>query len=239
MLRNMKDLLNYAVSATDGPIGHVTDLYFDGAGWVIRYVVVDTGSWLSSRRVLIAPVAMGYPHGAGDQPGWMEKVFSVAITKEQLKNSPDIDTDKPVTRQHELCYLGYYGYPRYWAEFQATSDAPEDACLHSCKAVLRYRVEAVDGDIGQVQGFLVDEDTWALRYIVVETNNWWLDHPVLIAPQWIQSADWSASTVHLNLSRKQVKEAPPYDPAKPVDRPEEQDIYRHYGRAGYWVEAHR
>src|SRR5665213_2117878 len=107
MLRSMKDLEGYAIRATDGDIGHVKDLYFDDDKWVIRYLVVETGTWLSSRKVLISPFAVG-------DPDWAARVLPVSITKEQVKNSPDIDTDKPVSRQHEMQYLGYYGYPYYW-----------------------------------------------------------------------------------------------------------------------------
>src|SRR5664279_428506 len=107
MLRSMNDLEDCVIHATDGSIGQVKDLYFDDKAWVIRYLVVDTGSWLSSRNVLISPIAIGHPN-------WTEKVLPVSITKEQVKNSPSIDTDKPVSRQHEMRYLGYYGYPLYW-----------------------------------------------------------------------------------------------------------------------------
>jgi hypothetical protein len=107
MLRSMKDLENYAIRATDGIIGHVKDFYFDDGTWVVRYLVVETGSWLSSRKVLISPMAIGHPE-------WTGRVLPVSITKEQVKNSPDIDTDRPVSRQHERQYLEYYGYPFYW-----------------------------------------------------------------------------------------------------------------------------
>ena len=107
MLRSMKDLEEYAIRATDGTIGHVKDFYFDDVAWVIRYLVVDTGTWLSGRKVLISPIAIGHPN-------WTEKILPVAITKEQVKNSPTVDTEKPVSRQHEIEYFGFYGYPFYW-----------------------------------------------------------------------------------------------------------------------------
>src|ERR1700687_3992661 len=108
MLRSMNDLEGYAMRATDGPVGHVKDFYFDDQAWVVRYIVVETGSWLLSRKVLISPIAIG-------QPDRTEKVLPVSITREQVKNSPDIDTDKPISRQHEMQYFGYYGYyPYYW-----------------------------------------------------------------------------------------------------------------------------
>ena len=91
MLRSMKDLENYAIRATDGNIGHVKDFYFDDEAWVVRYLVVETGTWLSSRKVLISPIAIG-------QLNWADKIPPVSITREQVKNSPDIDTDKSVSR---------------------------------------------------------------------------------------------------------------------------------------------
>ncbi len=107
MLRSTKDLQGYAIHATDGTIGHLKDFYFDDEMWIVRYLVVDTGKCLEGRKVLISPIAIG-------QPNWEENVLPVTLTKEQVKNSPDIDTDKPVSRQHEIHYFGYYGYPFYW-----------------------------------------------------------------------------------------------------------------------------
>jgi len=262
----MNDLEGYAIRATDGPIGHVKDFYFDDAAWVVRYLVVDTGTWLSSRKVLISPIAMGYPN-------WTDKVLPVSITKEQVKNSPDIDTERPVTRQHEIRYLGYYGYPFYWggaglwgggiypnmmapdyAGFVSTPHGPQseaeqayaqaeaarhqddDPHLRSCKAVMSYHIQATDGDIGHVQDLLVDEETWAIRYIIVDTSNWWLGHQVLIAPQWIRNVSWHDATVSVNLTQQAVKDAPPYDSTAALGRELETAIYEHHGRPGYWVD---
>ena len=270
MLRSMKDLEDYAIRATDGVVGLVKDCYFDDQAWAIRYLVVDTGTWLSSRKVLISPIAIG-------QPNWAERVLPVAITKEQVKNSPDIDTEKPVSRQHEIRYFGYYGYPYYWgggglwasgaypnmtlpayAGFDSTP-APsqleadkgfveaasvqaeqarhrnDDPHLRSCKAVIDNHIQASDGDIGHVQGMLVDEETWAIRYLIVDTSNWWLGHQVLIAPQWIEAVSWADATVTLKLTQQAVRDAPPYDPALPLDRIQEAGIHAHYGRPGYWA----
>jgi hypothetical protein len=263
MLRSMNDLEDCVIRATDGVIGQVKDLYFDDKAWVIRYLVVDTGSWLSSRKVLISPIAIGHPN-------WAEKVLPVSITKEQVKNSPAIDTDKPVSRQHETMYSGYYGYPYYWggaglwgagmypgvlmtgyaglgkppvvrpevedanARSQAARHQDDDPHLRSSEAVKGYHIRASDGDIGHAQGLLVDEETWAIRYIIVDTSNWWLGHQVLIPPQWIQGVSWRDAKVSVNLTQQAVKDAPPYDAAAQLDRKQESRIYKHYGRPGYW-----
>lgn len=264
MLRNMKELEGYAIRATDGTIGHVKDFYFDDEAWVIRYFVVDTGAWLSSRKVLISPIAIGHPN-------WTERVLSVSLTQEQVRNSPDIDTEKPVSRQHEKGYLTYYGYPYYWggaglwgatddpsmmlmtgydgfvpaprtaqreaekayARAEAARHENDDPHLRSFHAITGYHIEATDGGIGHVQGMLVDEDNWAVRYIVVDTSNWWLGHQVLIAPQWIESVSWQEETVSVNLTRQAVKDAPPFDSKAPLDRIRESDIHEHYERSGY------
>jgi hypothetical protein len=263
MLRNTTDLERYVIGATDGTIGHVKDFYFDDEAWVIRYLVVDTGAWLSSRQVLISPIAIGHPK-------WAEKLLPVSITKEQVKNSPDIDTEKPVSRFHEAQYLEYYGYPYYWvgsgvwgqgaypsmmlpsfgSAFQGRqvqgglvradgeTRRPEngDPHLRSCKEVMKYHIHATDGDIGHVHSMLVDEETWAIRYLIVDTSNWWLGHQVLIAPQWIQDVSWPDAKVSVDLSRRAVQDAPPYDSAARLDRHQEAGIYKHYQRDIYWTD---
>lgn len=199
--------------ATDGPIGNVGDFYFDDETWVVRYVIVNTGTWLSARKVLVSPIAIGHPD-------WSGKILPASITRDKLRHSPDIDTDKPVSRQHEMLHLGYYGYPYYWggtglwgpspfaaairpgivgynptsAEYldlradplrrQAEHKAEQsyDPRLHSCNAVIGYHIHASDGDIGHLQGMLIEGNTWAIRYIVINTSNWWLGHQVVVAP---------------------------------------------------------
>lgn len=260
MLRSMNDLKDYTIRATDGIIGRVKDFYFDDAAWVIRYIVVDTGTWLSSRKVLISPVAMGLPD-------WTEKTLPVSITKEQIKNSPEIDSDKPVSRQHEIRYLGYYGYPFYWgggglwgagtypnmimpdystpldvqtdiekiyAKAEAAQHEHDDHHLRSANEVTGYHIHVNDGEIGHVQDLLFDEKTWAVRYLVVNTSNWWIGHKVLIAPEWIEEVRWSDSTVSVNLTRQAVQDAPLYDSAALLDRDKEISIHQHYQRKGYW-----
>ena len=264
MLRSTNDLKNFVVGATDGEIGQVKDFFFDDERWVVRYLVVETGDWLSSRRVLISPIAIS-------RPEWTEKIMPVSITKEQVRNSPDVDTERPVSRQHEMAYIGYYGYPYYWggaglwggglypdmmllgyggygspsavqmqaaeaaAQAEAVRHESDDPHLRSCMTVAGYHIHATDGDIGHVQGFLVEDGTWAIRYLIVDTSNWWLGHQVLIAPQWIKEVSWGQATVSVELTRQAVKDAPPYDPTVLLDRKQELQIYAHHRRSGYWA----
>ena len=254
MLRNVKDLRGYAILATDGAIGEVDDLYFDDDRWAIRYLVVDTGSWLPARKVLISPVAIG-------RPDWMAQQLPVSLTKAQVERSPDIDTRRPVSRQHETEYLGYYGYPPYWggaglwgmgaypgslttegrfdeaikARDTSAAHTPDDCHLRSCRAVTGYHIHATDGEIGHVKDLLVDDRTWAIRYLIVDTSNWWGGHDVLVAPQWIEAVSWRDAKVSVDLTRQAVKDAPPYDSAAQLDREQEQAMHEHYGRPAYWT----
>ncbi len=264
MLHSLKDLENFAIGARDGHIGHVKDLYFDDDAWVVRYLVVDTGSWLSSRKVLISPMAIQHAN-------WADRVLPVSLTKDQVEHSPNIDTNKPVSRQHEEQYLGYYGYPAYWggdglwgaglypyaimpdypgagadsathdrelaAHLNGDQTRPRngDPHLRSGQVVVGYNIQATDGEIGHVDGLLFDEDTWAVRYLIVNTSNWWMGHQVLIAPQWVTGVHWAEETVTVSLTRDAIKTSPHYDPAVPLSRPHEVSLYQHYARSGYWA----
>jgi hypothetical protein len=201
----------------------------------------------------------------------MNGTLSLSITKEQVSHSPDIDTDKPVSRQNEMEYMGYYGYPYYWTGggmwgggFYPYAMAPgyggprvdrtereleqdrwlraerkrhrnDDPHLRSCKAVTGYHLHATDGEIGHVSGYLFDDETWAIRYVIVDTSNWWIGHQVLIAPEWITGVQWSEKTVSVDLSRASVKAAPSYDPDMAWDEESDRSLYRHHGRPAYWA----
>jgi hypothetical protein len=240
MLRNSSNLEGCSIGATDGTIGEVKDFFFDDKAWVIRYLVVSTGTWLAHRKVLISPFALS-------QPQWALKQLRATLTKEQVRNSPDIDTEKPVSRQHEMEYLKYYSYPAYWGgealwgmgptpnlmpmgrayEWPAGSKEHknDDPHLRSCNAILKYRIRASDGDIGHVAGLFVDDESWAIRYLIVDTSNWGLGHQVLVAPQWISAVNWSHSDVSVELSREVLKGAPIYDPAQPLDRGQDANLF--------------
>ena len=264
MLRNASELSGLTIAATDGDIGRVRDCYFDDESWVVRYLVVETGSWLASRKVLLSPLVLG-------EPDWREQGIPARLTREQVRGSPGIDTDMPVSRQHEMDLSTYYGYPQYWgsiglwgtgyypgalltgtgysgsgADYLAAQVEQErqerqegiadhhDRHLRSCKAVTGYAIDALDGDIGHVQGMLVDEESWALRYLVVNTSNWWLGHKVLVAPRWITNISWPERSVMIDLTREDIKSAPAYEDGQALDRPLEALMHHHYGRTGYW-----
>lgn len=253
MFRNASTLDDSTINGTDGEIGHVEDVYFDDEGWVIRYLVVDTGTWLTSRKVLISPHSVTQPLGT-------TRVIDVSLTRAQVKTSPDIDTHRPVSRQHERDYLGYYGYPTYWggglgplraypvmtsavlpgyAERHETREPeanPEDAHLRSIQHVSGYHVAASDESIGHVDGFVFECESWAIRYLIVDTRNWWPGgRKVLVATHWIDRIDWIERKVHTRLTRKAVKASPEYQEAVALDRQYETRPHDAYGLDGYWI----
>jgi hypothetical protein len=252
MLRNTADLKGLVIRATDGELGAVDQFYFDDDSWAIRYLTVETGGWLDGRSVLISPYSIL-------DADWEAKRLDVALTKKQVENSPNIGTHLPVSRQQEATYLGYYGYPYYWGsphlwglEFypsnlipatpstQAVADTLRerqsmDSHLRSAAFVNGYNIEAADGEIGHVDGFVLDDEAWAIRYMEVATRNWWPGKKVLVSPAWIDRVSWEDSCVFVALSREAIKDAPEYVESGSITREYENLLHSHYGRPPYWL----
>ena len=231
MLRSLKDLEHYKVSATDGDVGGVANFLLDDERWTIRYLVVKTGSFLNERRVLISPISFR-------EIDWAAGRFHIALTIDKVKNSPDVDVDRPVSRRHERDYYGYYGWPYYWGAWinptAADYEAPGDGHLRSAQAIRGYHIQGSDDSIGHVDDFIVDDETWRIHYLVVDTGNWWLGKKVLVAPQWAKSVSWEERNVHVSLSRQAIKNCPEWDPYAAVNRQYEIRLYDYYGRPAYW-----
>ena len=254
MLLSIKNLLRYKIEATDGGIGHVDSFLFDDQEWTIRYLVIDTGNWLPGRKVLVPPSALG-------KPGGMIDAFPVEFSREQVKNSPDINTEKPVSRQQEIELYAYYNWSPYWGIGGgpiATPHAPivppmsnesgenqsgatgkpeedQDPHLRSTKEVMGYHIHAKDDQIGHVEDFLVDDANWKIRYIIVDTRNWWPGKKVLVSPDWIKDISWADSEVAVDVVREKVKNSPEFDPAISLNRDYETRLYDYYGWPKYWV----
>ncbi len=253
MLRNAAHLKGMVLRAKDGDIGAVDGCLFDDESWAIRYFTVAAGSWLRGRRVLISPISILHAE-------WQAKRLDVSLTKKQVEDSPNVDTHLPVSRQHEAEFLGYYGYPYYWqgpfmwgpAYYPSGGPVPaisseetlaqrvqresEDSHLRSAAAVDGYHVEASDGEIGHVRDFVVDDETWAIRYVEVATRNWWPGKKVLLSPGWIQRVSWKDSKVYAGLSREAIKNAPEYIESEAITREWEEKLFLHYGRPPYWIQ---
>jgi sporulation protein YlmC with PRC-barrel domain len=226
MLRSIKQLCGDKLGAPDGEIGHVKDFYFDDQNWAVRYVVADTGSWLSGRLVLISPHAFGSLDQAGN-------VLHLNLTRKQIENSPSIEAHKPVSRQYEEEYYRYYGWPFYWqgdalwgmSGFPILELPPEtltgetvpvsprppertDAHLRSAQAVNGYHLQASDGTVGHVCDFMMDAESWAIRQLVIKTGHRFSGKEVEIPTRTVDRISWDESKVFVNLTREAVEQSP-------------------------------
>jgi sporulation protein YlmC with PRC-barrel domain len=255
MLWTASKIKGYAVAASDGNIGTVSDLLFDDGSWLVRWLVVDTGGWLPGRKVLLPTSTLGHANEA-------EREFSVKLTKQQVKDSPDIDSEQPVSRQMETDLYGHYGWNPYWGNglymgaygYGGVMSSPflgpgpnarwgenevaeaqrnrHDPHLRSIAAVEGYHIHATDGKIGHVEDMLVEEADWRIHYLVVDTRNWWLGKRVLISPRSAREVSWTDRTIDLNVNGDAVKNSPAYDASTTVDRDYEHLFDTYYGGIG-------
>jgi hypothetical protein len=260
MLRSVNHLETFVLGATDGEIGRVHSFLFDSRDWMVRYLVVDTGRWLPGRKVLIPPQVLG-------RPDTQDRLFRVDLTTEQVRNSPAIDPDVPISRQREIELHRHYGWTPYWSPAHGLAVAPEhysraatehetgapieapeerssnatdrvwqpESSLHSTRQVRGYRLHATDGPLGHVADFIVSDENWVIRYLVVDTRTWRVGQRVLIAPEWVREIDWEKHEVWVEVDRQTIAGSPPYDPAAPVNREYEVQMYDYYGRPKYWT----
>lgn len=226
MLRNAETVVHSTLRASDGEVGKVGDLYFDDQTWTVRYFLVRAGNWLSGKRVLITPRRVSGVEEDG-------KVIEANLTREEVKASPPAESDRPVSECMDLLFSPHHFYPSSYEPEECGEDA--DVHLRSIEEVGRYTVAATDGDIGHVAGFIVDDTDWVIRYLIVDTRNFWPGKHVLLSPEWIGEVDWNWDRVIVDLSRDAIKESPEFDPDAPVARSYESDLCRFYNREGYWT----
>ncbi|MEW6519094.1 MAG: PRC-barrel domain-containing protein [Thermodesulfobacteriota bacterium] len=235
--RPFADLKKFHIEARDGKIGRPADFYFDDRHWVVRYLVVRTGSWLFGREVLITPAMLG---GLDDR----KKTLRVDLTREQVEKSPPLETARPVSRYYEEQYFRYYSWQPYWKSdpllmpeapplFYPVPEEPAggqvpDIHLRSSNAVSGYTLLAVDGEIGQVKDFIVGDEEWRIRYLEVVIGNWLTGKKMVVSPTWITDVNWLRREVSVKLTRESIKSAPEYDPAQLISRDFELQVFKHY-----------
>ena len=142
----------------------------------------------------------------------------------------------------------YWGGPYTWGDSSQIerSHKDRDAIVHgkgtwdpnlrSTHDMLGHKIQALDGEIGTVEDFIIDENTWTIRYLVVNTGSWWAEKKVIISPRWIERISWDELKVFVSLSCETIKQSKEYkDPAQ-LTREYETGLYLHYHRSGYWVD---
>jgi hypothetical protein len=248
MLRGLKKLESYKVSATDGDLGSIVNFLIDDERWTVRYLVVDTGGIFGGRDVLISPISFR-------QVDHSARRFHLALTMDKIKSSPSVNLDKPVSRQNERDYYGYYGYPYYWGYSgpwgmgyypgamgaapppprhdragERPGEPDADVHLRSIEEITGYHVEGTDGSIGHVKDFMVDDESWAIPYMVIDTSNWWVGKSVLIAPEWTSRISWFDRKIYVSMTRASIEKSPEWGVDAPIERAYEEQLCRHYGR---------
>ena len=244
LLRSVRDMRGYKIFATDGAIGEVEDLLFDDEKWVVRHFVVST----YQREVLLSPISFS---GAD----WDARIMHVNLTLEQIRNSPDIDTDLPISRKAESEYYDFFGWPYYWGGVYTTpggiypisaglmgtpvrnveEEAPEpreftpdEIHLRSADEVMGHHVDASDGSIGRVEDFIIHDEHFHVQYVVIDTSPWWFGGKILFPTDRILTVSWPGRLITLDASRSEVKAAPHWDHAKPVCKTYAGCINEHY-----------
>lgn len=253
MLHSFGNLRGYALHATDGEIGSLRDLYFDDSSTLVRYLVVDTGTWLPGRQVLVAPAVAG---GIDAE----DRQIVVGLTRARIEDSPPIDSAKPVSRQQEVALHDHYGWDPYWAtpplaagvgaywsaplppmadpgsgdsriakEPAAIEAARHDPHLRSAGEVTGYSVGATDGDIGHVEDLLIGDDDWAIELLVIDTRNWLPGRKVTISPHSLRGVDWVGRRIEVDLTKGRIEGSPEFDPASVPDQGYLKRLLDHYG----------
>lgn len=249
MLRSANEFKDFSIGATDGDIGQVEGFYFDDRHWTARYIIVNTGGWFSERKVLISLYAV-------DGTNWNNRTIDTKLTREEVKESPRIDVKSPTARDHEAAYNGHHNFPNYWAgpelwgpvrqpaaikkynrenlPFSEAGQDFTDSRLRSTNEMQGNVIVCRDGHLGHMEDLILDDESWAIRYLVIDTRNWWPAKKVMLPPRVIADVHWRDGKIHVDLTCRQIKESPEYDDTATIDREYEERLHRHYDQAGYW-----
>ncbi len=214
-------------------VGTLDNFLFDDQQWTVRYLRIDTGGWLPGRQVILAPRVI-------DRNEWSNRRLWTGLTRQQVKDSPPIEADRPVSRQKEIELANYYLWGVYWAADQQPPEVEGDPTLRSAREVTGYRIQAADGEIGHVEDLILDDEglapgLWVFRYLVVDTRNWLPGRKVLVAPLWADQISFDEQKVHIGLRREEIEQSPEYDPRVPINREYEEILFDFYGKPKYWV----
>lgn len=245
----LSSLKGYAVVTEHEKSGTVVDVLFDDVAWKVWWVVVETGSWLAQRRVVVHP-------GAIEQIDHAYKAIVVGLTRAQMEASPHVPPDAAVSRETSGFFHDHYKSNRHWGNCcsgenwppaplvssplvggtyvrDATAGRPwttgGDPNLRSITSVTGRHVHATDGAIGHITDLLVDDGHWDVSYLIVSTRNWWPGQRVLVSPDQVLSAQGADRDIHLKIGRQQVKDSPSWEPNLATDR---EDEVRCQGQSG-------
>lgn len=203
MLRSLYVMLDYHLNATDGVQGIVQDFLFDDETWVVHYLVAETATPAGKRDVLILPFVLG-------QPDWEKKRLPIQLTCEQIRTSPPLEADMPISRQRE------------------TGLKQPGSHLRSLREVLGYAVHGIDGEIGTIEDFVIEDMLWGVHFVAMSLKN--STRSILLPPESFRSISWRGKAAWVNLKRDEIANCPEFDPTKPVNQGTNHRAYDYYGR---------
>jgi len=260
MLRSLKEIIGYTIQETDDILGQCSDFIFDDGLWVIRYMVADTGNWLHHHKVLITPASLGEADWRTERLPVSLTRKQIEDCPSLEKHAP-ISREYEIS-YHEHFEIPFYwmgadfreGAPDESGVVRPVEDIPLDeiegapektekrseksdeleGTLRSAVEVMDYLVAASDGDIGRVDDIIIDDNTWIIRYLAIDTGVLIPGKKVLINTEWIDSVSWTDTKVQVDLTQEAIKNCPDFDADEAVNREYEVRLYDYHGRPRYW-----
>ncbi len=234
MLRSLKDIEGYTVSATDGDIGNLVNFLLDDEHWRVRFLVVqaDNPLFMDSRNLLLPPISFR-------QADWSTQRLLLALTVDEVKSSLGRDVDEPVSRQQERDYSRHYDFPKFWvySGLEGTgdyrgllgprswrdapalpADAPGGPHLRSAAELRGFHIQGSDEEIGHLDDFIVDDESWEIPYLVIDTSNCWIGKKVLVAANRAHQISRLENKVHVDLPRHVIKKSPEWNAGVAINR---------------------
>ncbi len=237
MFWSFSALVGYPIKATDGQLGTVVSFLYEPSDWSIRWLIIDTGGWLSGRRTLLPISALGQPDPKAHH-------LPVNLTMKQVESSPEIDDGEPLSEDTELLVCEHYNLSQRDGRIPGDRDGktpPDQAAVatrevrnHDCGLrniadIIGFSIEANDGEIGHAEDFLIDIERWQISYLMVHSSTWWTDDKRLISPLSIEGIDSARSIIHLDVACQKVKDSPRYVPSETVDGAFDELFHSYYG----------
>lgn len=251
MFKNLLDIKGFNLKGPNGNIGTCQDALFDDQAWTVRYVDVDTGGWLSERRVLLSPISLG-------APSWEKGEIYTELTGDQIESSPKLDSQSPISKEWEDSFFKFHGWPYYgvgmhmWglthypdeSELKKIHSASPTSDIHkntnqtirSASELREYEVSARDGEVGRIKDFVFDTETWAIRYLVIENHSFLQRKKTIVSPFWVSHIDWMERACVIDLNRAEIECSPQPEGESNdyLDREFEMKLHNHYQRPSYW-----
>ncbi|GGD02692.1 hypothetical protein GCM10007216_36830 [Thalassobacillus devorans] len=260
MLYFASTLKNYNIQANDGELGKVKDLYFDDKKWTVRYLVADTRKWLPGKKVVVSPSGVKAVD-TGEEVVHVENNKEDIRHNATLEEKQDFSYEKEMELSDTFGWKQYWAGEFLWggyltpmdpveeparaAEPQTTQEPPINDNVHDRKDKLRSSesikgefkhgvVHGENGKIGYIKDLMIDEGTWRIRYLLVDTSEWSTNERVLLSPDWLQSVDWLTNDFYIDLKLETIEDGPNYEKDQTVTKEFEEMIYRKYRKEPYW-----